>query len=102
MQRQFEIALLNIQDVKVVVVFLEGRPDPPGGLAQYAARHFAALEDSAAQAGLNGNIVAVWADEFGRTRFLAPPEQRAFFQIVDYDQLRAQISGILRLPEALG
>ena len=49
-----------------------------------------------AQAGLDGNIVVVWPDEFGRTRFLAPPEQHAFFQIVDYDQLRAQINGTLR------
>jgi len=92
MQDHFEIAHLNLQDVKVVVVFVDGAPQPPDSMAQ----HYAAIQQAAAQAGLDGSIVAVWPDEFGRTRFLAPPEQHAFFQIVDYDQLRAQISGTLR------
>jgi hypothetical protein len=92
MRLDLEIARLNLQDVNVVVVFVNGAPNPPGSVAQY----YAALQGAAAQAGLDGNIVAVWPDEFGRTRFLAPPEQHAFFQIVDYDQLRAQINGTLR------
>jgi hypothetical protein len=83
----FEIAHLSVLDVKVVVVFVDGAPEP----AVYTA-----LERAAAQAGLEGNVVAVWPDEFGRTGFLARPEQHAFFQIVDYDQLRAQINGWLR------
>jgi hypothetical protein len=87
MQDHFEIAHLNVQDVKVVVVFVDGASAP----SQYES-----LQAAAAQAGLDGNIVVVWPDEFGRTRFLAPQEQHAFFQIVDYDQLRAQISGTLR------
>jgi hypothetical protein len=89
----FEIAHLDLQDVKVVVVFLDGIADPQ----VYARRHYAELKSAAAQAGLDGNIVAVWPDELGRTRFLAPPEQHAFFQIADYDQLRAQINGTLRV-----
>jgi len=82
-----EIAHLNIQDVKVVVVFVDGAPGPRG---------YGELQRAAAQAGLDGNVVPVWRDEFGRTRFMAPEPQHAFFQIVDYDQLRAQISGTLR------
>ena len=87
MQGHFEIAHLNLQDVKVVVVFVDGAS---------AASQYESLQAAAAAAGLDGNIVVVWPDEFGRTRFLAPPEQHAFFQIVDYDQLRAQINGTLR------
>jgi hypothetical protein len=86
MDGSFEIAKLNIDDVKVVVVFVDRAPE---------ASAYAALQRAAAQAGLDGNIVAVWPDAFGRTRFLAPPEQHSFFQAVDYDQLRAQINGSL-------
>jgi hypothetical protein len=87
MPQSFEIAHLDIQDVKVVVVFVEGISD--------AKRQYPALQTAAKEAGLEGNVVAVWADEFGRTRFVAPPEQHAFFQVVDYEQLRAQINGTL-------
>jgi hypothetical protein len=86
MQQSFEVAQLNIQDVRVVVVFVDRPP---------AAELYKRLERSARQADLVGNVVAVWPDEFGRTRFLAPPAQHAFFQIVSYHQLRAQISGAL-------
>jgi hypothetical protein len=92
MQQSFDIASLSIQDVKVVVVFVDGAPEPPV---------YAELQRAAAQAGLKGNIVVVWPDEFGRTRFLAPPEQHAFFQVVGYDQLRAQINGSLAVPGTL-
>lgn len=77
---------MDVQDVRVLVIFVEGRP---------SAELFADLAPRAKAAGLEGNIVAVWPDEFGRTRFIAPPEQHAFFQAVSYDQLRAQISGWL-------
>jgi hypothetical protein len=90
MPDRFEIAHLNVQDVKVIVVFLDRAPAPQSIVAQYAA-----LQRAAERAGLDGNVVAVWPDEFGRTRFLAPPEQHAFFQVVDYDQLRAQINGTI-------
>jgi hypothetical protein len=52
----------------------------------------ASLESCAAHAGLRGNVVAIWRDAAGRTRFLAPPEQHAFFQIVSYTQLEAQVN----------
>ena len=53
------------------------------------------LQSSAAGAGRKGDVVAVWQDEFGRTRFIAPAQQHPFFQIVSYDQLYAQVNGTL-------
>ena len=55
------------------------------------------LERSAQLAGLAGQLVAVWPDEIGRTRFLAPREIHAFFRLAGYDQLRAQINTTLSL-----
>jgi hypothetical protein len=86
MRQSFDVAYLNIEDVRVVVVFVDRRP---------AAELYRTLERSAREADLEGNLVAVWPDEFGRTRFLAPPGQHAFFQVVSYHQLRAQINGAL-------
>jgi hypothetical protein len=88
-QSHFDTASMNIMDLQVVVVFLDQRP--PREL-------FSALERSAEQAGLAGQVVAVWPDEIGRTRFLAPPEMHAFFRVVGYDQLRAQINTKLLCP----
>lgn len=85
-QSSFDTAHLNIMDVPVVVVFLAQRP---------AREMYDSLQSSAKQAGLAGQVVAVWPDEIGRTRFLAPPELHAFFRVVGYDQLRAQITATL-------
>lgn len=85
----FEAAHLNILDVRVVVVFVPVRP---------SAELYSNLQRSAQGAGLAGDVVAVWPDDFGRTRFLAPPERHAFFQAVSYDQLRAQIDTTLDCP----
>ena len=53
------------------------------------------LQECAARAGLGGTVVAVWRDASGHSRFLAPPEQHAFFQIVSYAQLAAQANRTL-------
>jgi hypothetical protein len=81
---------LEIDHVPVVVVLLDssfGDRTP----RQRQELH-ASLAACSARAGLNGNLVAVWRDAAGRTRFLAPPEQHAFFQIVSYTQLEAQVN----------
>jgi hypothetical protein len=91
MERTLEVAQLDIEDVKLVVIFVDRRP---------AADLYEALQRRAKQAGFEGSVVAVWPDEFGRTRFLAPREQHEFFQVAGYDQLRAQISGTLSEPLA--
>ena len=86
-------AQLTIDDVDVVVVLLDSSFEDES-LERKRARQ-AALQQSAARAGLTGPVVAVWQDPRGRTRFLAPPEQHAFFQIVSYNQLRAQVNRTL-------
>lgn len=53
-------------------------------------RHYRALQGCASRAGLTGDLVAIWQDDFGRSRFIAPPQQHRFFQAVNYDQLYAQ------------
>jgi hypothetical protein len=88
-QSSFDTAHMNIMDVHVVVVFLDHRP---------AGELYGALQSSAKQAGFTGQVVAVWPDEMGRTRFLAPQEMHAFFRVVGYDQLRAQINTTLQCP----
>jgi hypothetical protein len=89
--RSFDAAQLDILDVPVVLVFVNERP--PSDL-------YALLRNAAKQAGLAGEVVAIWPDEIGRTRFLAPPEFHAFFRVAGYDQLRAQISTALSVPPA--
>jgi hypothetical protein len=82
----FDAAHLDIMDVPVVLVFVNDRPE---------SNLYTRLQKSAAEAGLKGQLVAIWPDEIGRTRFLAPPEFHAFFRVAGYDQLRAQINTIL-------
>jgi len=84
--RSFETAQIDIMDVPVVLVFVDERP---------TRALYALLQKSASEAGLRGEVVAIWPDEIGRTRFLAPPEFHAFFRVAGYDQLRAQINTIL-------
>jgi hypothetical protein len=38
----------------------------------------------------SADAVRFWKDPRGRTRFVAPPQQRPFFEPLSYDQLRAQ------------
>ena len=88
-QSSFDTAQMNIMDVHLVVVFLDPRPAP---------ELYGRLQSSAKQAGLAGQVVAVWPDEMGRTRFLTPQEMHAFFRVVGYDQLRAQINTTRQCP----
>ena len=88
MKERFEAAVLDIGDVKLVVVFLN---------CLATTDDYTALERASASAGFEGELVAVWPDRFGRTRFFACPQLHAFFQAVGYDQLRAQINAQLEL-----
>jgi hypothetical protein len=56
---------------------------------------YLAFQRLAARAGLVGDVVIFWQDRFGGTKFLAPAQQHAFFQIMKYDQLYAQVNGML-------
>jgi hypothetical protein len=89
----YQVAHLNIQDVNVVIVFLDSTfdsktPDERRDLHR-------ALAVAAAREGPAEDVVLVWKDPSGGTRFMAPPEQHPFFRIMQYDQLRAQVNRTL-------
>ena len=91
--RIFAIAALDFYDVNVVIVL----PDESLEVESEDERQqlYAKLQQSAASANLAGNIVLVWQERSGSTKFIAPPAQHAFFRILKYDQLRAQVNGTL-------
>ena len=67
----FETARFTIMDVPLTIVFMD--------------------EVRARKVGLDGSLTLVWEDSSGRMQFIAPPEQRPFFEVMKYDQLRAQM-----------
>jgi hypothetical protein len=81
------VAHLNIRGAALLVAF----PDPN------QAKDYATLQTAATRAGFAGEIAIVWEDSQGRTRFIAPPQQHPFFQVVNYGQLRAQVNGTIDL-----
>ena len=56
---------------------------------------YATLQAAAARQGFTGEVVVLWEDAAGRTRFIAPPQQQPFFELMKYGQLRAQANGTL-------
>jgi len=85
------VAHLNIRGAHILVAFLD--PAFDSWTPQERGETYAALQAAAAREGLRGDVAAVWEDSFGRTRFIAPPQQHPFFQVVNYRQLHAQING---------
>ena len=89
----FPIAHLNLRDMPVVIVF------PPNSFdlktAAERRRIQAEFRNCTEAAGLLGNVVLVWQDQHGTMKFIAPPQQHAFFQIVKYEQLYAQVTGTI-------
>jgi hypothetical protein len=77
---RMDAACFEILDAPLVIVF----PEPGFELRD--------LQSRALQAGLAGDVVPVWEEPSGRLGFLAPPQQRPFFEAMKYDQLRAQAS----------
>jgi len=89
----FQVAHLNIQSVNVIVVFLASAFEHKSPQDQRTIH--AALQVSATSAGLAGNVVLVWLDQYGRTKFIAPPQQHPFFRTATYQQLYMQINRTL-------
>jgi hypothetical protein len=89
------VAHLNIRGATILAVFLDAAFEDlsPAGRADTYAK----LQAAAAREGLRGEVVAVWEDHLGRTRFMAPPQQRPFFQVVNWGQLRAQANGTIQI-----
>lgn len=89
----FQVAHLNIQNVNVIVIFLDTVFDSKPSHVQHAVH--LRLQAAASEAGLAGNVVPVWLDQFGRTKFIAPQQQHPFFQSVSHEQLYAQVNHTL-------
>jgi hypothetical protein len=79
----------------VLAVFLESTFEVKS--PQDRSKTYAALQAAAARQGFTGEVVALWEDSAGRTRFIAPPQQHPFFELMKYGQLRAQVNGTLEL-----
>jgi len=91
--KTFEVAHLNIQNVNVVITFVASAFEFKTPREQTAIQ--AALQASVTSAGLAGNVVLVWLDQFGRMKFLAPPQQHPFFRTVSYQELYSQVNRTL-------
>jgi hypothetical protein len=89
----FQVAHLHIQQVNVVIIFLDTSFDRQLPQQQNAVQ--ARLQSAAASAGLAGNVVPVWLDESGRTKFIAPPQQHPFFKNTSFEQLATQVNRTL-------
>jgi len=89
----FTIAHINIQNVNVIVVFLDQSFD----LKPEAEKHEinATLQVCARGAGLAGNVVPVWQDASGIMKFIAPKNQHPYFTSVSYQQLYIQKNKML-------
>jgi hypothetical protein len=81
------VAHLNIRGARLLVAFPHADQ----------AKDYAAFQSAAARAGFTGELAVVWEDPQGRTRFIAPPQQHPFFQLVNYGQLRAQVNGSIQV-----
>lgn len=79
------VAHLNIRGTAILIAFPDG----------CTPEEFSAIQAAAQREGFRGEIAAVWEDAEGRTRFIAPPQQHPFFQVVNYGQLRAQVNGTM-------
>ncbi|MGB9236406.1 MAG: hypothetical protein WCC04_18515 [Terriglobales bacterium] len=86
----FEVAHLNIQNVNVVIIFLGSEFEHQTQQQQNAIQN--GLQLCAENAGLAGNVVLVWQDSFQRIKFLAPPQQHAFFKTANYADLYSQVN----------
>jgi len=85
----FPVAHLEISDVAVTVVFAEN------GVENERERVYAALLKTLGTT----DVVLLWQEPAGRTRFISPVEQRRFFEAMKYDQLLAQADGTVVLTQ---
>ena len=89
------VAYLNIRGAAILAAFFDSTFERLSSAER--AETYASLRASASGQGFQGDVVALWEDSLGRTRFIAPPQQHPFFQVVNYGQLRAQANGTLQV-----
>lgn len=92
---RFQIAHLTISDTTAIVVFVDAGFD--ANTAAERRRVYTALQEFLWRTNPAIDIVLVWQDSEGRTRFIAPVQQQRFFEIMKYDQLYAQADGSIML-----
>jgi hypothetical protein len=93
----FQIAHLNLPGpngpVNVIVVFLNTTFDQK--TEQEKNKIQLALQVCARSAELAGNVVPVWLDSAGNTKFIAPQQQHPFFTTTSYVQLYGEVNKTL-------
>jgi len=94
----YRAALLDILDSQVLVVLADAsmelrEPDERRALCD-------GLQQSLPPSAEGPVVALVWQDEAGRMKFLAPPRQERFFQVLRYDQLCAQADRTVTLTPA--
>lgn len=72
----------------VVVIFADASFDQKTPVERHTV--CTALQQSLEQSTPGVDIVLVWQDVAGRMKFIAPPQQERFLQVMSYDQLYAQ------------
>ena len=92
---QFSVAHLNVQNVNVIVIFLNQKFDRMTRADQDAVHR--QLQAAATSAGLAGNVVPVWQDAFATTKFIAPLHQHPFFRSTSYEALYAHVNRTLTI-----
>ena len=75
------------------MVFLDSAFDSRTPEARSVA--YTAIQAAAKKKGFQCDVAVLWEDSAGRTRFIAPPQQHPFFQMVKYGQLRSQANEAL-------
>jgi hypothetical protein len=91
----YQVAHLNIQQVNIIIVFLDTAFNRQVPQRQNAVH--LRLQAAASSAGLAGNVVPVWLDDLGQTQFIAPSQQHPFFKSVSFEQLATQVNGTLKV-----
>lgn len=92
---QFSVAHLNVQNVNVIIIFLNQKFDRMTPADKHAVHR--QLQTAATSAGLAGNVVPVWQDAFAHTKFIAPTQQHPFFRSTSYDALYAHVNRMLTI-----
>ena len=94
---QFPVAHLNVQNVNLIIIFLNPKFDMMPPTAQHAFHN--RLQIAASTAGLAGNVVPVWQDAHAQTKFLAPPQQHPFFRSTSYETLYFHVNRTLTIND---
>ena len=85
----YKIAHIRQQGQDMIIVPLDGQFEHKSPSTQSA--FLGELQVRARAAGLAGRVVAMW-DAGGRTKFIAPPQWRAFFQSISLGQVLGSVN----------